>query len=304
MTQVPRDGERTHPDDHDETEYLGSRDLASWPSRWGRRLAEPVIAVAVGFHRYMDKRSIPYVVLLTTALIGVLIAAVLTGVSAEIYDNVTDKGGVAGLDRPVLNQMIEWRSPGLNQAVTDFTDIGSTAVMPLIATVAALLLAWWWRRWTPLLLMAIAAGGSVALTVVGKQTIDRARPARSLAVPPFETSPSFPSGHTLNTWVIALLVAYLICLRLSALWGRVVTVVVALVFALAMGLSRVYLGHHWLTDVLVGFTLGSAWLIVVITGHRLGLSVLRRQRTLAQQGDAEAGEDPHPNPGSGVPQTS
>lgn len=288
MTQVPRDSERTHPDDHDETEYLGSRDLASWPSRWGRRVAEPVVAAAVGFHRYMGKRSIPYAVLLTTAVIGILVAALLTAVSAEIYDNVTDKGGVAGLDRPVLNQMIEWRSPGLNRAVTDFTDIGSTAVMPVIATVAALLLAWWWRRWTPLLLLAIAAGGSVALTVVGKQSIDRARPVRSLAVPPFETSPSFPSGHTLNTWVIALLIAYLVCLRLNARWGRVVIVVVAVVFAVAMGLSRVYLGHHWLTDVLVGFTLGSAWLIVVITGHRLGLSVYRRQRNMEKQADAQS----------------
>lgn len=296
MGHVPTDREpHTPPDDNDETEYLGARDLASWPSRWGRKLADPVVGAAVGFHRHMDKRSIPYAVLLTTAIVGVLVAGVLTAVSAEIYDNVTDRGGVAGLDRPVLNQMIAWRSGGLNQAVTDFTDLGSTTVMPFIATASALLLAWWWRRWTPLLLMAIAAGGSVLLTVVGKQTIDRARPARSLAVPPFETSPSFPSGHTLNTWVIALLVAYLVCLRLDAWWGRVAAAVGAVVFALTMGLSRVYLGHHWLTDVLVGFTLGSAWLIVVITGHRLALSVLRRQKKLARQAKHQ-----NQHPGSGV----
>ncbi|WP_367277707.1 phosphatase PAP2 family protein [uncultured Arthrobacter sp.] len=49
-------------------------------------------------------------------------------------------------------------------------------------------------------------------------------------------------------------------------------VALALVFAVTMGLSRVYLGHHWLTDVLVAWTIGIAWLAVVITAHRLFLT--------------------------------
>ena len=53
------------------------------------------------------------------------------------------------------------------------------------------------------------------------------------------------------------------------------TLAVAGLFALAMGLSRVFLGHHWLTDVLVAWTLGLAWLAVVVTAHRLFLTVRR-----------------------------
>ncbi|MDQ3096335.1 MAG: phosphatase PAP2 family protein [Actinomycetota bacterium] len=270
---------RPDPDDATgrNTEYLGSRDLTSWQSRWGRALADRTLTAAVRVHRYLDKRGVPYVVLLVTVVAGVVVAGLLTALSAQIYDSVTDRDGVAGLDRPILNQMIAWRSPGLNDAVTAYTDLGSTAVMPFVAVVAAGLLSWWWRTWTPALLMAIAAGGSLAMTVLGKQSIDRARPVRSLAVPPFESSPSFPSGHTLNTWVILLLIAYLVCLRLNGWWPRVATIVTAVLLGLAMAASRVYLGHHWLTDVLVGMTLGSAWLIVVITGHRLGLTVRRRQ---------------------------
>jgi undecaprenyl-diphosphatase len=281
---------RSHRDDatvHD-ADYLGGRDLTAWPSRWGSALADATVSAAVGIHRYFDRRSIPYVVLLVTVMLGVVVAWALTALSAEIYDNVTDNDGVAGLDRPILDQMIAWRSPGLNDAVTAYTDLGSTAVMPFVAVAASGLLSWWWRSWTPALLMAIAAGGSLAMTVIGKQSIDRARPARSLAVAPFETSPSFPSGHTLNTWVIVLLVAYLVCLRLRGWWTRVATSVTALLLALVMAVSRVYLGHHWLTDVLVGITLGSAWLIVVVTGHRLGLTVRRREQQVAAEADQAA----------------
>ena len=230
--------------------------------------------------------------LLVTAGLGVLVAGVFTVLSAQIYESVTDKGGVAGLDRPVLDWMVARRSGGLDTAVTYYTHLGGTVIMPVIASVAAVALALWWRRWTPILLMAVAAGGSVLLTVIGKQSIDRARPPQRFAVAPFETSPSFPSGHTLNSWVILLLIAYLISCRVESRGWRITVTAVAGVLAVAMGLSRVYLGHHWLTDVLVGWTLGSAWLIVVVTGHRLALTMARQppQRPVAEgPGDTSRG---------------
>lgn len=163
------------------------------------------------------------------------------------------------------------RTPARDHAVTLFTNLGGTVGMSVIAVLAAVLLCWWYRSWSPLPLLAVAAAGSLLMTVVGKSVIGRVRPPLVDAVPPFETSPSFPSGHTLNATVIVGLIGYLICLRLAHRRARSAVAATVTCFVLAIGLSRVYLGHHWLTDVLVGWVLGLGWLAVVVTAHRLWL---------------------------------
>jgi membrane-associated phospholipid phosphatase len=140
---------------------------------------------------------------------------------------------------------------------------------------------WRWRSRTPLVLMLVTVAGSLLATSVGKTAVGRLRPPRTEAVPPFESSPSFPSGHALNSTAIAGMVAYLLLLHLERRLTRVLAVVLAGVWAVAIGLSRVFLGHHWLTDVMVGWVIGLAWLALVITAHRLFLSVRRAAPALA-----------------------
>lgn len=98
------------------------------------------------------------------------------------------------------------------------------------------------------------------------------------AVPPLETSPSFPSGHTLNAVLITSIVAYLVLLYVRSRRGRVLTCVGLAGFAGLMGLSRVYLGHHWLTDVLAGAAVGGAWALAVILGHWLYVRLRTKDR--------------------------
>jgi undecaprenyl-diphosphatase len=88
-------------------------------------------------------------------------------------------------------------------------------------------------------------------------------------VPPYEDSFSFPSGHTLNSTVIAGMLAYLVCALSARRWLRVLSVVAASMWAVGMGLSRVYPGHHWLTDVAFAWLLGLGWLALLITVHRV-----------------------------------
>jgi undecaprenyl-diphosphatase len=169
------------------------------------------------------------------------------------------------------------RSPALDDVITRYTEIGGPVVMPILAVVAAVVLAALRRSATPLILMLAAAGGSLAMTIAGKRLFGRIRPPHADAVPPFETSPSFPSGHTLNAFVIAGIVAYILILRQHRKVARIATITIAAVFALTIGLSRVFLGHHWFTDVLAGWLIGAAWLAFVITAHRLYLTVQKRR---------------------------
>lgn len=247
--------------------FLGARDLTRWATPLGRAL----VRLVQGIVRALG----PYAALVITLLVGLVLAFGLAAIAAQVYDNVTDADGVAGLDKPLLAFMIGIRTPWLNDAATAYTDVAGVVVMPIIAVVTMLFLAIRRRSWTPVILVLAAGGGSLLLTVAGKDIIDRARPDLADAVPPYETSPSFPSGHTLNAVAIAGILAYLLLLRQHRRATRVLSITVAVVFAVTIGATRVYLGHHWFTDVLAAFFLGGAWLALVITAHRLYLTARR-----------------------------
>jgi membrane-associated phospholipid phosphatase len=256
--------------------FLGDRDLTRWVTPVGRILAGVV-------QRIMRVLG-PHAALVITLLVGLALAVGLSAIAAQVYDNVTDADGVAGLDKPMLAFMIGIRTPWLNDAATAYTDVAGVVVMPVIAVVTMLFLAVRRRSWTPIILVLAAGGGSLLLTIAGKDIIGRARPALADAVPPYETSPSFPSGHTLNAVAIAGILAYLLLLRQHRRVTRVLSIAVAVVFAVTIGASRVYLGHHWFTDVLAAFFLGGAWLALVITAHRLYLTARRPEVVEAAAG--------------------
>lgn len=269
-------GDRDRPDGPaaDEDRYVGWRDLTIWTTPVGRLLSD----VARRGARVVG----PYPTLAITLAAGVAVTVGLTAASVEIYDAVVDADGVAELDRPVLDAAIELRTQTRNRAVTGFTNLGGPVVMPVLAAAATLGVVVWRRRLAPVVLMVVASAGSLLMTVVGKALVGRIRPSTAEAVAPFEDAASFPSGHTLNAVVVAGVLAYLLVVRQRRWWVRAATIGAAAVFSVAMGLSRVYLGHHWLTDVLVAWTLGLSWLAAIIVVHRLYLTIRHVRRRSAR----------------------
>jgi undecaprenyl-diphosphatase len=216
----------------------------------------------------LGRPDVDKALLLTGLIGGAVFIAMMVG-AAGIYDAVSEADGISGLDKPALDWAIGLRTPTVDLWVTAFTNLGQTLPMIIIAGFLTIALFVRYRRRTIWVLMLVAAAGSVSFTLVGKALIGRSRPALEFAVPPYEESFSFPSGHALNSTVVAGMLAYLVCVLSARRWLRVLAVVTASAWAVAMGLSRVFLGHHWLTDVMFAWLLGLGWLALLVTVHRV-----------------------------------
>lgn len=305
MGRMPDPTPTSRSDQRRAEESIGTRDLTEWDSRVGRSLTELVARAARALQPLAGRAahwSVANLAFVLFSVVALGMMTLLTLAAHEIYENVVDADGIAGFDQPALDLALSLRGPGPDRAVTVFTDIGGPVGMPVLATVAVVVLAVTSRRWGPIVLGLIAASGSLLMTIAGKDLVGRARPSVIYAVPPFEDSPAFPSGHALNATVLTTIVVYVILLRTRSTWQRVVTISLGAVFVVAMGLSRVYLGHHWLTDVVAGWMLGLAWALLVVTAHRLHLTLSHRdEKGYARRPVAPAGAAPEVEPAVAEP---
>lgn len=245
-------------------------------------------------------RELPGFVLAAIILLAAgAVAAVLVNLAGEILEAVGESDGVALWDRPVLDWAVQQRTPGLTGFMAWFTNTGGPIWQPIIMAAVALFLWWRWRDVTPLVLVVITELGALAISQSAKRVVNRARPPLADAVMPYETSASFPSGHTLQAFAAAAIVAYLLIRHLwdRPAWLRVVVGVLALAYATLMGFSRVFLGYHWLTDVMAAALLGIAWTAVVIACHRIWRARRHRQeRIIEEEGKRPLIEDGGPGP--------
>jgi undecaprenyl-diphosphatase len=200
--------------------------------------------------------------LLLTGFGALLACLVVFGIIAE---DVHRQEAIA-LDAIVTPFLHGYASPTLDSVMWTITTIGSTLVVaPLfILAEAALLLA---RRRREALFLAIAILGSVIMNGVLKLLFQRPRPQLPWAQTPLDFS--FPSGHTMNSLVFYLALA----LIAWVIWGPRIGIpatIAALVLAVLIGISRIYLGAHYFSDVAAGFLAGLSWLLIVSAGFDAG----------------------------------
>ncbi len=192
-------------------------------------------------------------------------AAVAAGVTGGVVltDGARESGDLSAFDPGVTTDFISARSDIDTVVAHVFTFLGSTtALLPL--TVALLVLLCVRRRLRAAGAVALGMSMSLALTVLLKDTIQRLRPPSADMLGVIETGFAFPSGHTLNGSVFYGLVTGLLLTVCSATWARVAVVAGGVSMALGIGLSRVYRGFHWLTDVMAGWSIAAAVLGAVV----------------------------------------
>jgi undecaprenyl-diphosphatase len=118
------------------------------------------------------------------------------------------------------------------------------------------------------LYLLLAVGGGIAITGVAKEFFARPRPDLVPLGSIVETA-SFPSGHSMMAAVAYLSLAVLVSRVLHRRRLKVYVLATAILVTLGVGVSRVYLGVHWPTDVLAGWLVGLGWALVCLLGARL-----------------------------------
>jgi membrane-associated phospholipid phosphatase len=158
-------------------------------------------------------------------------------------------------DAAFLLRLHRYASPNLNYGIAVFTDLGTVwGVLP--ATLALVALTFWQRRWRESSYLLLTMLGTVILNPLAKLLWHRVRPALWEGVPP-QADFSFPSGHA--TYSLAFVLAMILLTWDSP--KRFWIVVVGALFVVLIGLSRVYLGVHYPSDILGGWLLATAWTV-------------------------------------------
>ncbi|WP_054815497.1 phosphatase PAP2 family protein [Nocardia arizonensis] len=216
------------------------------------------------------------------------LAIVLVVFVAALTRGVRHENGNAGMDPHIRGWILARRTETLNTLAHTVTLLGNTLTLTLITVVVCAGLLYFGHRGEAYLVATTGIGASV-LTFVGKRLIGRSRPpaADRLAT---ESSLSYPSGHSLGTMAVVGIVAIALAPRLRRAAARVAAFMTAAVFVVTVGLSRIYLGVHWPSDVLAGWSIGAAWILVCAGAYAYAKH--RSHRSAGVCGDAGTSTGP------------
>ncbi len=188
---------------------------------------------------------------------------------SAITEDVLEREGLVRFDVQLL-QWLESQATPLGYSIFQaITQVGSPLVMAVLGVVVALALALK-RQWIALTGWIAAFAGAGLLNLGLKLVIQRPRPMGAERLVSSE-SWSYPSGHAMGSLIGYGMLAYLVCVYLVKRRSRQVVVWgAAALLALAIGVSRLYLGVHYFSDVVAGYAAGLLWLAACVSGVEVG----------------------------------
>lgn len=201
-----------------------------------------------------------------STLLVAFISAISLFAFVEIADDVTE-GDTVTFDRTILlafrhaaNQSDPLGPPWLEGVMRDFTALGGIAVLATFTLLAVGFLLLSGRQRSAWVVMVSVIGG-IILSNLLKWGFDRPRPDLVPHATAVYTQ-SFPSGHAMLSAVVYLTLGALLARTESNVRVKLYLLGAACLLTLMVGISRIYLGVHWPTDVLAGWALGTGWALV------------------------------------------
>jgi undecaprenyl-diphosphatase len=205
--------------------------------------------------------------------VGLLLCAIASGLFAVVADQLDEAGVFTRFDSVLAARLHEHArvNPATVGVFRAITALGSERVLVTFAIAVALVLSLRGQRPMSRAWLVVFAGGFLHRAL--KAIFQRPRP---FFEDPFvhEASWSFPSGHAMASLVGYGLFAYVLWCAVPRVWARAAIVAAAAAVVLAIGFSRLYLGAHYLSDVIAGYAAGGAWL----SGSIAAVEVVRRNR--------------------------
>ena len=200
----------------------------------------------------------------TVGTVGIVSCLLIIYVVAQISDEVLDKEAFA-FDKVILLWVHSFANPTLDRIMQTITRLNDPDIVSVVAGVALLLLIWK-KCYPEAKIFVINCAGGVILSYGLKSVFGKVRPDLwESAIK--EVSFSYPSGHALGSTVLYGFMAYLFATRFPQFAWLIYLVAVLLIGAI--GLSRLYLGVHWPTDIIGGYGIGFLWLTLCITMLKL-----------------------------------
>jgi len=171
--------------------------------------------------------------------------------------------GALALDRTVLDWFVAHREPWLSTVFEVVTVLGSSVfLIPLVVAVGA----WCWQRHgtsRPFALLAASYLGAYVMSQSLKAIIGRPRPPVGVAIGHY-AGYAFPSGHATQVAAVWLMLAAVVVAAVPSSRHKMWVWVAATSTVVVVGITRLYLAAHWLTDVLGGWAFGSLWFLAVL----------------------------------------